>query len=214
VALAAVLAAGYAASELTPRISRLLGVARPVAALLARLGTQRPSSGTSRRLQVRITVNRTTRAQATRRQVQAESLQRARYLTAAAERLGKATTAQELAAAAKRERGYLDQHLEAQRRRNVAAAQVDAAAAKHGPVLGWSAVRDDRTTPDCRALHGTNFRADHPPTPGWPGTLHGSGCRCRASAPFLNAKTTDEMWASLGTAAREAEQAPPDVVAA
>lgn len=86
-----------------------------------------------------------------------------------------------------RERQFLAQHLAAERTRQAAAQHVDRLADRFGPVLGWKARLDERTTPECRAAHGKNFRADRPPAIGWPGTLHGGTCRCVATGPFNDA---------------------------
>jgi hypothetical protein len=82
------------------------------------------------------------------------------------------------------ERRYLAQHLNAERIRKEAAAQVDEARGKYGDILGWKAQMDERTTPECAAANGTNFHALVPPAIGYPGTLHGGTCRCKAVAPF------------------------------
>jgi hypothetical protein len=95
-------------------------------------------------------------------------------------------------AAMQRERSYELAHERARRRRMEAAVQVAEAANRWGVILGWHTHRDDRTTPECYAAHGTNFRADIPPVIGWPGTLHGGTCRCRAGRPFRGAVTTDD----------------------
>lgn len=85
------------------------------------------------------------------------------------------------------ERRYLAQHLDAERIRKLSAQRVDAMAARVGPILGWHAVMDKRTTPECRAAHGRNFSALVPPAIGYPGTLHGGTCRCRPGRPFDSA---------------------------
>lgn len=86
------------------------------------------------------------------------------------------------------EKRFFDLHRKAEKARREAAKQVDAAAAKFGPVLGWRAVMDSRTTPECKAAHGHNFRAAVPPAIGYPGTLHAGNCRCLPGAPFPGAK--------------------------
>lgn len=86
-----------------------------------------------------------------------------------------------------RERRYLEQHRQAQQRRLSAAAAVDAAAERWGPVLSWRAVRDARTTWDCLRMHGKNFRVDDPPAGRLPGTMH-PRCRCTAGPPIPEAR--------------------------
>lgn len=120
----------------------------------------------------------------------AEPVLRATYLVNAARRAhaGQATPAQE--------RAYLARHLAATHARARAAVEVDRAAREHGPLLGWHALLDSQTTPECRAAHGSNFAAGKPPVIGYPGTLHGGTCRCRAGAPFREALATDEAVAT------------------
>ncbi len=103
------------------------------------------------------------------------------YIVSAARRIERGGTAQD-------ERRYLAQHLAAERTRRDAAKQIDQQAARHGPLLGWISVLDERTTDECRWANGQNFEFDRPPAVGgYPGTLHGGTCRCRAGAPFPNA---------------------------
>lgn len=93
-----------------------------------------------------------------------------------------------------RERTYFGQHLNAERSRREAAARVDVTAKKLGvTTLGWRAVMDDRTTPECRQANGSNFEVARPPAIGYPGTLHGGTCRCRPTAPFRGQPLVDEL---------------------
>lgn len=94
--------------------------------------------------------------------------------------------------ATRRERPYWQAHERARRRRMDAALEVADAADLYGPSLGWHTHMDDRTTPECRAAGGHNFRVDVPPVIGWPGTLHGGTCRCEPGPPFPGARTVDE----------------------
>lgn len=113
---------------------------------------------------------------------------RAMYLLAASRRLaaGGSTAA---------ERALYGAHLAAEERRHEAAARVDAAAKRWGPVLGWWSERDDRTTALCRAAHGTNFSALAPPAGvGWPGTIHAGQCRCKPVAPWSQAQMLGSDW--------------------
>jgi len=109
-------------------------------------------------------------------------VRQASYLLAAARRL--AVDEPDVEA----ERRFLAQHLTAETKRVQAAGEVDRMVTTHGRVLGWHAVRDEITTPGCRAAHGRNFLASAPPNiegrPAYPGTLHGGACRCRAVAPW------------------------------
>lgn len=112
-----------------------------------------------------------------------------RYLVAAARRF----QASPEPATVERERRYLAQHLAAVQRTREAARRVDQAVSQHrSSELGWHAQLDAKTTPECRAAHGSNFQAASPPAIGYPGTLHGGTCRCRPGAPFREALRTDE----------------------
>ena len=88
-----------------------------------------------------------------------------------------------------RETRYFGQHHDAMWSRAKAAMAVDMAALEYGLLLGWYTHLDDRTTPECAAANGKNFRADVMPLIGYPGTVHGSSCRCRPGAPFTGAPT-------------------------
>lgn len=85
---------------------------------------------------------------------------------------------------------YFPAHQKAQDKRRAVAAQIDAAADRYGPLLGWEAKMDATTTPDCRSANGKNFSAYHRPGIGWPGTTH-ANCRCRVVEPYPNARTID-----------------------
>jgi hypothetical protein len=86
--------------------------------------------------------------------------------------------------ALRRERLYYSQHLNAMWVRARNAMTIDMTAAQHGPLLGWLAVLDNRTTPECRWASGKNFYADNPPYIGWPGVGPHVNCRCRPVAPW------------------------------
>lgn len=137
-------------------------------------------------------VNASKRIQAEIDKAVAESAVAASRARGDAEVAAHAAAAAALRDASRRERAYELAHERARRRRMEAAVQVAEAANRWGMTLGWHTHRDDRTTPECYAAHGTNFRADVPPVIGWPGTLHGGTCRCRAGRPFRGAVTTDD----------------------
>jgi hypothetical protein len=107
---------------------------------------------------------------------------------------------------AKLEFGYFRQHYEANQGRIQAAAAVDGAAYRFGTVLGWQAVHDARTSAECKAADGKNFRAVVPPAIGYPGTVH-PHCRCRPVAPFPGAALLPA--ASLVPAMRRARERVP-----
>lgn len=85
------------------------------------------------------------------------------------------------------EKRYFKAHTDAQAKRKAISGQVDAAAERYGPVLGWRAQMDERTTSECRSANGRNFRADRRPTIGYPGTVH-PHCRCEITAPYDSPK--------------------------
>jgi hypothetical protein len=109
----------------------------------------------------------------------------AAYLFNAAKRI--ATDPRGVRAAIRDERRYVGQHLAAERGRRDSARAVDKMVAVHGPVLGWYSIRDERSTPGCRAMHSRNFNAAIPPIvegkPAFPGAVH-VHCRCKPGAPF------------------------------
>lgn len=197
-ALTALLAAGVDARRLDAQATALLvplGIPAPAVHAAVRLSAGRPAHGVPRGVALLGAVTRPgARRSASSLAVAAEPAQRARYLLAAAERLtgslvptGDGSTAfSRFADQLTAEKRYRQQHLDAQGRRLDAATAVDRATAEHGPVLGWHTVMDERTTPDCAALDGTNFRADSEPAGGWPGARHGGTCRCSAGEPHTD----------------------------
>lgn len=127
------------------------------------------------------------RGAATRRQAQRELARRALYGINAARRVGgNVARGRAIGEALAVEGTYLRQHREARSHRMTSAQAVDGAAGAYGDVLGWYAIRDDRTTVDCADAHGQNFRAANPPSIGYPGTVHGR-CRCSPGAPHAGA---------------------------
>jgi hypothetical protein len=99
-----------------------------------------------------------------------------------------------------RERRFFQQHLDAMWNRTTAAGKVDMAALEHGPLLGWLAHKDDRTTPECRKASGMNFYAWAMPAIGFPGTVH-AACRCTAVAPWPHGKLLPSRGARYARAA-------------
>ena len=116
------------------------------------------------------------------------------YLVAAAERLAEAADEgdEALQKAIRDEERYFALHKVAEERRMRAAAGVDTEARLNedrgqeddlAGLLSWRAVLDRRTTPECRAANGWNFKADRMPAIGWPGAVH-VHCRC-TSGPAI-----------------------------
>lgn len=87
---------------------------------------------------------------------------------------------------AAQENRYYSQHYAASAQRLNAANKIDGLEQLYGPVLGWYAVSDPKTTAECRAANGKNFSALYPPAIGWPGVVH-TNCRCYPGAPYPGA---------------------------
>jgi SPP1 gp7 family putative phage head morphogenesis protein len=85
------------------------------------------------------------------------------------------------------ENRYYSQHLLQAQQRMQAASKIDALGEVNDGVLGWYANTDGKTTPECRAANGKNFRADTPPAIGWPGVVH-ANCRCYPGKPWPRGK--------------------------
>lgn len=108
-----------------------------------------------------------------------EPAYRAHYVLAASRRVQQAIdrgVPREEALAA--EQRYFNQHLRAVDARAQAAKVADAASKRYGPELGWYAILDSRTSPECREAHGKNFTVTRIPPIGYPGAVH-PDCRCR-----------------------------------
>lgn len=127
--------------------------------------------------------------------VRAERSYRAAFLARSAQRIEKAVAAgKPLHAASEREKDLWRLHEDAYRRRRLAAARVDEAVDRHGLVLSWRAVIDKRTSMDCRAANGRNFRVDRPPRLGFPGAAHP---RCLLPGSVVSAagiRATSTRW--------------------
>jgi hypothetical protein len=85
------------------------------------------------------------------------------------------------------ENTYFRQHIQADAARMTAANSIDMLATEYGDVLGWYSSKDSRTTPECLAANGKNFRASEPPVIGYPGSVHVS-CRCHPGPPHRDAE--------------------------
>lgn len=98
------------------------------------------------------------------------------------------------------ERRYYSMHKAAMWNRATAAGKTDMEAAVHGDLLGWNAVLDARTSPECRAADGCNYRASRIPDIGLPGSVH-PHCRCFPSAPHPGGRLLPSRGASYRRAA-------------
>jgi hypothetical protein len=137
-------------------------------------------------------------AELTRDQRRQEAQYRAWYVINASKRLtASLRNGDTPRAAVGREAPYWRLHEAARKARMAAAAQVAEAASRFGPVLGWWAHPDDKTTPACRAADGHNFSATVQPRIGWPGQPHAGRCRCVAGPPFEPGRSVDQVTTGL-----------------
>lgn len=124
-------------------------------------------------------------ASATASVSQQEAMFRALYVWNATQRV---ESASDRTKALEAEQRYFNQHLDAVRKRRGAANAVDKARARYGDELGWYAVMDSRTSPECRAANGKNFSATRVPFIGFPGAVHPS-CRCKPGRKHATSAT-------------------------
>ncbi len=119
---------------------------------------------------------------------------RAAYILRAAQRLQAGVNqGTALAELLRTELRYFKLHLKAQINRRRAAIEVDRIKNQtSSDLLGWKAVLDGRTTPECRAANGKNFYAQYPPAIGYPGSVH-VACRCRPVKAFVGAPLVDRI---------------------
>lgn len=196
--IAAVLAAGAAASVAGATIARLLAPLkiRPEASRGALAVATRVTGKGSRS---------TAAGPAEKVTATGQNAYRAAYILAAARRIDAAVSAANgdpaaqraaLAAALQTEARYAAQQLQAQDNRVASARAVDAVARKvPGPLLGWKAVMDSKTSAECAAANGRSFPADRPPLIGWPGAVH-PHCRCVPTKPYAGARLVDDIPAA------------------
>jgi hypothetical protein len=106
---------------------------------------------------------------------------------------------------------YMQQHLQAQARRNMAAQQVARVwrANKKPALLGWKAKMDERTTAECRAANGRNFDPRKIPTIGYPGTVH-PHCRCVPVKPYDTTLRVEDLWVGMPGATSTVAASNPD----
>ncbi len=91
----------------------------------------------------------------------------------------------------KREQQFWNAHIAASNRRLLMSKMTEDEAQRHGPLLGWNAKIDARTTEECRAANGRNFYAYSPPVIGYPGAVH-LYCRCVPGPPHVGGKMVDD----------------------
>lgn len=118
-------------------------------------------------------------------QIRVNLIRRAQYLINAGRRLqreidaqqslpgnSKLSAARAMADVLRQEQRFYQLHLNASYGRELAASQVDFAAARYGDRLGWYATMDSRTSADCAQANGKNFSVHKAPALGWPGMVH------------------------------------------
>lgn len=172
-AIAGALAIGASAQATAASLSPVLGIPTPSLLPVLLIAMSRP---------IRFAPNATPlpTTSATLESEKLEATFRAHYVLQAAKRLEAAREAgTPRRVAIERERQYFNQHIAAVANRFKSAQQVDQAAQEHGPVLGWYAKMDTKTSAECRAANGKNFTVTSMPPIGYPGAVH-PHCRCRA----------------------------------
>lgn len=120
-------------------------------------------------------------------------IRRAAYLVKAARRLTTAAKAGQLRQGLQTEQKFLAEHLDATRKRVLAGrevAQVAQQTQNPDRLVGWYAVLDNRTSPECRRANGANFRFDQIPLIGFPGAVH-PHCRCKPGPAHATNRMVD-----------------------
>lgn len=188
-AIAGLLAGHAAAAALVGALTKL-GFATAVAtaavriagrppALIGRAGTAGPAARQERRTQL---------------------LYRAAFLVNSADRLQRAFVLGDVnrfESAIRADHTFFAQHLAAMRHRAAAAAQVDRARDRFGPILGWYLGHAAHHTPECVAAAGHRFTVVPPPIIGLPGTVH-ARCACYAGPdPGPHAGWVDDAVVAL-----------------
>lgn len=178
--IAGALAVGASTKATATTLSPLIGIPIPALLLALTISDSRPPT---------YGIATLPSASASSEAQRLEATYRAQYALAASRRAQEALRAgTPIQQVQDRERVYFQQHLHAMSNRKESAAQVDSAAKRYGPTLGWYAKLDSRTSAECRAAHGKNFEATRRPGIGYPGSVH-PHCRCRAGKPFATSKT-------------------------
>lgn len=143
-------------------------------------------------------------------------MRRATYYVAAARRLSTARRMgpDAVARALVVERNYLAQHLRAVAQREEVARQVAAQArivqreakrdgTEWNGLLGWYAVVDAVTSPECLRANRRNFDPRRVPPIGFPGAVH-ANCRCKPGPPFNTDRRVERVVSEHATERREA----------
>lgn len=181
-AIAALLVIGAPPRPTATKIAALIGISVAAVMPVVALAMGRPFAAN-------VTSISSKSPTATGESAEAEPLYRAAYILAASRRVQDAS-----AQGRSRDQALVDEqrwfnlHMEAQAKRRKAAAAVDRAARRHGAILGWYAVLDNRTSPECREANGKNFNVAVRPAIGYPGSVH-PHCRCKAGKQHATSAT-------------------------
>lgn len=113
---------------------------------------------------------------------------RAAYIVNAVRRMNTALTTHQaptIRATWNQELNHLAAHLQANHKRNESAINLARRwkHAGHPDLMGWQALLDGNTSPECAEASGRNFDPTVVPTIGYPGSVH-PHCRCAAVAAF------------------------------
>lgn len=179
--IAGALAVGASAQATAASLSPLIGVPVPVLLPLLVIALSKPIQYAG--------IATLPSESATSESAELEATYRAHYILAASRRVQRAVAAGESREdALRRERVYFNQHIEAVSNRKRAASAVDKARARYGDDLGWYAILDARTSPECREANGKNFNATRIPPIGYPGAVH-PHCRCKPGRKHATSQT-------------------------
>jgi hypothetical protein len=87
---------------------------------------------------------------------------------------------------------YDKMHDKANAARTRATAQAKSVVRSQGPIVGWYAHYDSKTSPECRLANGNNFDAMEGTLIGYPGSVH-PYCRCWTGPPHANGQWVNDV---------------------
>jgi hypothetical protein len=115
------------------------------------------------------------------------------FLISSARRITEAMTKGKTAdEAGKVEQSYDKMHTKANQVRTQSLQQTEKVMLRNGPLVGWYAHYDSKTSPACRLANGHNFDAMQGTVIGYPGSVH-PHCRCYAGPPHANGQMVDDV---------------------
>jgi hypothetical protein len=113
-------------------------------------------------------------------------------LTGARRLSDKASTGRSFSEAASAEQSYNVQHEAANKVRAEAIVAAKQQKSLTGPLVGWYAHSDVKTSPACRLANGHNFDALRGTLIGYPGSVH-PHCRCEVGPPHPDGQFVDDV---------------------